>query len=360
MKKHTPKKGKNLNPFKKFIKEKPKSDSFSSERSSGPKRSFKRNEEKDKQKKNQKIVSTSYSPHDKTSKKPVYDIKKVISVAKKLKEESDEPVKVKSSDIRLNRYISNSGVCSRREADQLIADGKIKINGKVVTEMGYKVQANDKVEHGGKLLKRERYVYVLLNKPKGFITTTKDPQERKTVMQLVKNACEERIYPVGRLDRNTTGLLLFTNDGEFATKVAHPSSNTQKIYRVELNRPFKEEDEEKLRDPKFELEDGSPYIDGLSVNDDDRREIGIELHSGKNRIVRRIFEHFGYQVDVLDRTVLAGLTKKDLPRGKWRYLGEDEMIQLKYLSGIDKKKKKDKKEKAERREKKEGFKGRKR
>ncbi|WP_084812104.1 pseudouridine synthase [Flammeovirga pacifica] len=343
MKKNTPKKGqKNLSPFKKFIKDKPRRDEFKPERSTGFKKKGPRvNEEKEKLKKERKLKTTVYSPHEKSIQKPTYDIKKVISVVKQVKEEEESPVpKVKSSETRLNKFISNAGVCSRREADQLIAEGKIKINGKVVVEMGYKVQSKDRVEYEGKLLKKEKYVYVLLNKPKGFITTTKDPQERKTVMQLVKNACDERIYPVGRLDRNTTGLLLFTNDGEFATKVAHPSSNTQKIYRVELNKPFDEKHEERLRDPKFELEDGSIYLDGLSVNDIDRREIGIELHSGKNRIVRRIFEHFGYQVDVLDRTVLAGLTKKDLPRGKWRYLSEDEMIQLKYLSGLKKKPKK--------------------
>ncbi|NLR90152.1 MULTISPECIES: pseudouridine synthase [Flammeovirga] len=340
MKKNTPRKGKsNTSPFKKFMKEKPKRDEFQERSFGGPKKRIsKKSEEKQKQRKNEKIKKTAYSPFEKGTQKPVYDIKKVMKVTKELKEEKPE-VK-KTSETRLNKYISNAGVCSRREADQLIAEGKIKINGKVVTEMGYKVKPNDRVEYEGKLLKKEKYVYVLLNKPKGFITTTKDPQERKTVMQLVKNACDERIYPVGRLDRNTTGLLLFTNDGEFATKVAHPSSNTQKIYRVELNKSFKEEHEEKLRDPNFALEDGPIFMDGLSINGDDRKEIGIELHSGKNRIVRRIFESFGYQVEVLDRTVLAGLTKKDLPRGKWRYLSEDEMIQLKYLSGLDKKKKK--------------------
>ncbi|NME66924.1 pseudouridine synthase [Flammeovirga aprica] len=349
MKKRTPNSGKsNLSPFKKFIKEKPKRETFS-EKPAPRRKPGKKLEEKLKAKKDQKIRETVYGSSDKQIKKPVYDVKKVISVAKKVKEESEEIKPKKTNEVRLNKYISNAGVCSRREADKLIAEGLVKINGEVVTEMGYKVQPNDRVEYDGKLLKKEQYVYVLLNKPRGFITTTKDPLERKTVMQLVQNACEERIYPVGRLDRNTTGLLLFTNDGEFATKVAHPSSNTQKIYRVELDQPLKEEDEMALRDRKFELEDGSPYIDGLSVNEDDRREIGIELHSGKNRIVRRIFEHFGYTVEVLDRTVLAGLTKKDLPRGKWRYLSEQEMISLKYLSGLDKKKKKPAKDKGKKR-----------
>ncbi|WP_082795645.1 pseudouridine synthase [Flammeovirga sp. SJP92] len=349
MKKRTPNSGKsNLSPFKKFIKEKPKRETFS-EKPAPRRKPSKKLEEKLKAKKDQKIKETVYGSSDKQIKKPVYDVKKVISVAKKVKEESEEVKPKKTNEVRLNKYISNAGVCSRREADKLIAEGLVKINGEVVTEMGYKVKPNDRVEYDGKLLKKEQYVYVLLNKPRGFITTTKDPLERKTVMQLVQNACEERIYPVGRLDRNTTGLLLFTNDGEFATKVAHPSSNTQKIYRVELDQPLKEEDELTLRDRKFELEDGSPYIDGLSVNEDDRREIGIELHSGKNRIVRRIFEHFGYTVEVLDRTVLAGLTKKDLPRGKWRYLSEQEMISLKYLSGLDNKKKKSARDKNKKR-----------
>ena len=349
MKKRTPNSGKsNLSPFKKFIKEKPKRETFS-DKPAPRRKPSKKLEEKLKAKKDQKIKETAYGSSDKQIKKPVYDVKKVISVAKQVKEESEEVKPKKTNEVRLNKYISNAGVCSRREADKLIAEGLVKINGNVVTEMGYKVQPNDRVEYDGKLLKKEQYVYVLLNKPRGFITTTKDPLERKTVMQLVQNACDERIYPVGRLDRNTTGLLLFTNDGEFATKVAHPSSNTQKIYRVELDKPLKEEDEMTLRDRNFELEDGSPYIDGLSVNEDDRREIGIELHSGKNRIVRRIFEHFGYTVEVLDRTVLAGLTKKDLPRGKWRYLSEQEMISLKYLSGLDKKKKKPAKDKGKKR-----------
>lgn len=350
MKKRTPKSGKtNLNPFKKFIKDKPKRDTYS-DKPAPRRKPSKKLEERIKAKKDQKIKDTIYGSSDKDIKKPVYDVKKVISVAKKIREENEEesPVK-KTNEIRLNKYISNAGVCSRRDADNLIAEGQVKVNGEVVTEMGYKVKPNDRVEHEGKVLKKEQYVYVLLNKPRGFITTTKDPLERKTVMQLVKNAGDERIYPVGRLDRNTTGLILFTNDGEFATKVAHPSSNTQKIYRVELNKPLSFDDEEALRDPKFELEDGSPYIDGLSVNQDDRREIGIELHSGKNRIVRRIFEHFGYTVEVLDRTSLAGLNKKDLPRGKWRYLSEQEMISLKYLSGIDKKKKQRKPSKDRRR-----------
>lgn len=352
MKKRTPNSGKSkLSPFKKFIKDKPKRDTFL-EKPAPRRKTSKKVEEKIKAKKDRKIKETVYGSSDKEVKKPIYDIKKVISVAKKLKEENQEKeAPKKTNEVRLNKFISNAGVCSRREADKLISEGLVKINGEVVAEMGYKVKPNDRVEYNGKLLKKEQYVYVLLNKPRGFITTTKDPLERKTVMQLVKNACDERIYPVGRLDRNTSGLLLFTNDGEFATKVAHPSSNTQKIYRVELDKPLKEDDEMTLRDRNFELEDGSPYIDGISVNEDDRREIGIELHSGKNRIVRRIFEHFGYTVDVLDRTTLAGLTKKDLPRGKWRYLSEQEMISLKYLSGLDKKKKKPLKDKKDKRRK---------
>ncbi|WP_020532331.1 pseudouridine synthase [Flexithrix dorotheae] len=232
---------------------------------------------------------------------------------------------------RLNRFIANAGVCSRREADQLIANGEIKVNGEVKQEMGYKVQPGDKVSYKGKLLRREKLVYLLLNKPKGFITTMEDTHGRKTVMDLVSKACEERIYPVGRLDRDTTGLLLFTNDGEFAKKLAHPSGKTQKIYHVELNRAISEEDFDTIVHKKFELEDGPVDLDGINILHNDRKKLGVELHSGRNRIVRRMFEHFGYEVVKLDRTVFAGLTKIDLPRGKWRFLSEKELIKLKHF-----------------------------
>lgn len=232
---------------------------------------------------------------------------------------------------RLNRYIANSGVCSRREADELIAQGDISVNGKVVTEMGYKVKDGDTVKYGTKVLNPERFVYVLLNKPKDYITTTEDPEERKTVMELVADAGNFRMYPVGRLDRNTTGLLLFTNDGEVADKLTHPSNNVRKIYQVELDKPITDEHFEALK-KGIELEDGPIKPDALSIVTPDAYVVGIEIHSGRNRIVRRMFEHFGYEVSKLDRTTYAGLTKKDLPRGKWRFLDPKEVVKLKYLN----------------------------
>ena len=235
-----------------------------------------------------------------------------------------------SKTTRLNKYIAQSGVCSRRDADKLILEGVIKVNSKVITEMGYQVQPGDKVHHGKKLLSRERLIYLLLNKPKDFITTTDDPQERKTVMQLVSKACEERIYPVGRLDRNTTGVLLFTNDGELSKKLTHPSHEIGKIYQVELNKPIEEAHFEKIKEG-IELEDGLVKVDDIAILDESNLGLGVEIHSGKNRIVRRIFESLGYDVSKLDRVMFAGLTKKDLPRGKWRFLKDKELVKLKYL-----------------------------
>jgi 23S rRNA pseudouridine2605 synthase len=232
---------------------------------------------------------------------------------------------------RLNKFLSNAGICSRREADTLIARGDVKVNGQVVTEMGYKVKPTDKVSFKDKPLKKEKLVYVLLNKPKGFITTLEDERDRSTVMELVANACEERIYPVGRLDRDTTGLLLFTNDGELAKKLSHPSGKTQKIYIVELDKPLEEAHMDQIINRQVVLEDGPVDLDGFSVVSEDMKRIGVELHSGRNRIVRRLFEHFGYEVVKLDRTVFAGLTKIDLPRGKWRFLTEREVVTLKHF-----------------------------
>ena len=232
---------------------------------------------------------------------------------------------------RLNRYISNSGVCSRREADTLIAKGEISVNGKVVKELGFKVKPTDEVKYRGRVLRKEKPVYVLLNKPKDFITTTSDPKGRKTVMDLVKKATTERIYPVGRLDRNTTGLLLFTNDGEMAKQLSHPSYEVQKIYRVTLDKPFNEEDIEKLK-AGLELEDGISKVDGASILSPDGFSVGVELHIGKNRIVRRMFAHLGYEVIRLDRTVYAGLTKETLGRGQWRLLNEREIIRLRFFN----------------------------
>lgn len=234
--------------------------------------------------------------------------------------------------IRLNRYISNAGVCSRRKADELIQAGVVSVNGVVITELGTKVDPNkDEVRYNNERLKREKMVYVLLNKPKDYITTTDDPQERKTVMQLVSKATKERIYPVGRLDRNTTGLLLLTNDGSLAEKLSHPRNNISKLYHVELDKSLTQGDFNKI-EFGLTLEDGVIKPDAISyIQGASKREVGIQIHSGKNRIVRRIFESLGYEVVKLDRVVYANLTKKDLPRGRWRYLEERELIQLKHL-----------------------------
>ncbi|GAB3542303.1 pseudouridine synthase [Pontibacter brevis] len=232
--------------------------------------------------------------------------------------------------IRLNRFIANAGICSRREADLLIEAGEIKVNGEVVTEMGYKVQPTDNVQYGKKILNREKLVYVLLNKPKDFLTTTDDPEGRKTVMDLVAGASNERIFPVGRLDRNTTGLLLFTNDGELAQKLTHPSNGIKKIYQVELDKPLTKEDFKKIAEG-VELEDGKAEVDDVAILGESNKFVGIEIHIGRNRIVRRIFEHLGYEVVTLDRVQYAGLTKKDLPRSNWRYLTEKEVVRLKYF-----------------------------
>lgn len=231
-------------------------------------------------------------------------------------------------NVRLNKYLSNAGVCSRREADVLIQTGIITVNDKVVTELGFKLKPGDVVKYDGESINLETKRYVLLNKPKGFITTMDDPRGRKTVMTLVKKACRERIYPVGRLDRDTTGLLLFTNDGDMAKKLTHPSHQAKKIYHVEVHKVFKSEDLEKLR-TGVDLEDGRMRADKVEYVEDSNRELGIEIHSGKNRIVRRMFEALGYQVLKLDRVQFAGLTKKDLPRGMFRHLSEKEIAFLK-------------------------------
>jgi len=240
-----------------------------------------------------------------------------------IKEEDD-------GTIRLNRYIANAGICSRREADLLIEAGEIKVNGEAVTEMGFKVKPTDSIQYGKKILNREKLVYVLLNKPKDFLTTTDDPEGRKTVMSLVANASTERIFPVGRLDRNTTGLLLFTNDGELAQKLTHPSNNVKKIYQVELDKPITKEDFLKVAEG-VELEDGKAEVDDVALLGDMGKFVGLEIHIGRNRIVRRIFEHLGYDVVSLDRVQYAGLTKKDLPRSNWRYLTEKEVVRLKFF-----------------------------
>lgn len=240
--------------------------------------------------------------------------------------------KAKSEDgmLRLNKYIANAGICGRREADQLIAQGLISVNGQVVTELGHKVSRTDRVVYQGRKINPEKPVYVLLNKPKDFITTTEDPLERKTVMALVGNACEERIFPVGRLDRNTTGLLLFTNDGELAAKLSHPSNQIKKIYQVTLDKPLTYNDEKAILEG-LTLEDGEVAVDDMQVLSKDRAILGLEIHVGRNRIVRRIFAHLGYEVTALDRVMYAGLDKKDLKRGHYRFLSEQEVIRLKFF-----------------------------
>ena len=256
------------------------------------------------------------------------DKRKYIDFKEKVKKGDPLP-SFNENEVRLNKYLSNAGICSRREADVLIQTGVITINGEVITELGFKIKPEDVVRYDGETINAEKKRYVLLNKPKGFITTMDDPYGRKTVMGLVSKACRERIYPVGRLDRDTTGLLLFTNDGDMAKKLTHPRHKASKIYHVELNKPVKKEDLERLLSG-IDLEDGRTTFDVAEyVKDGNSREVGVELHSGKNRIVRRMFESMGYEVVRLDRVQFAGLTKKDLPRGMFRHLTEKEVAFLK-------------------------------
>lgn len=251
---------------------------------------------------------------------------------KKKKSRTQQPKKSGDGLIRLNKFLADAGVCSRREADRLIESGAVTVNGKVVVEMGTKVKRTDKVMYGDQTLRAEKFQYILLNKPKGFITTSSDPQNRKIVMSLVQNACKERIYPVGRLDKNTTGLLLFTNDGELAKKLTHPKHGVKKLYHVVLDKPLTKAHLLEIASG-IELEDGSITPDKIAYDQkaNDKSEIGILIHSGRNRIVRRVFEHFGYKVVRLDRVMFASLTKKDIPRGKWRKLTEKEVNMLKML-----------------------------
>jgi 23S rRNA pseudouridine2605 synthase len=267
-------------------------------------------------------------------KKTVKSHTKVIGLKKTVKGHT-KVIGLKKTDeglVRLNKFIANAGICSRRDADQLIVAGAIKVNGKIVKELGTKISSKDKVQYGEMTVSRERPVYILLNKPKGYITTTDDPFKRKTVMELLKDAGRERVYPVGRLDRNTTGLLLFTNDGEMAKKLTHPSHQIEKLYHVHLDKVLKKNDMIRITEG-LELEDGFIQADEVSVVEGahDKKQIGIRIHSGKNHIVRRIFEHLGYKIAKLDRVIFAGLTKKELPRGKWRFLKQEEISMLKML-----------------------------
>ena len=252
--------------------------------------------------------------------KSVYSKKKQIEYRKK--NEGQE------TELRLNRYIAKGGVCSRRDADVLIAAGRVKVNGEVVQQVGVKVKRTDRVEVDDQVITPERKVYLVLNKPKDYVTTVEDPLERRTVMTLIEGACKERVYPIGRLDRQTTGVLLFTNDGDLAKKLTHPKYNQKKIYHVFLDKVVQTGDLEAIR-KGIDLEDGFIQADDVRVAEDDRTQVGIEIHSGRNRIVRRIFEHLGYQILRLDRVFFAGITKKNLPRGHWRFLTEDEVNILK-------------------------------
>lgn len=291
-----------------------------------PRKSFEGEEEFERVVKRPRKTSDSDADKKKTFKTKTSTFKKPSAQSISRPDDGDADGK-----IRLNRYISNAGVCSRRDADKMIEDGMIKVNGQVVSELGYKVNPGDVVKYGNRVLNREKAVYILLNKPKDFITTMDDPEERKTVMQLVKNACKERVYPVGRLDRNTTGLLLLTNDGELAATLTHPSHEVKKIYQVDLNKPLEDADLEKIVTGNIELEDGPVQVDDIEIVSPDKQSVGLEIHEGRNRIVRRIFEHLGYEVVHLDRVMYAGLTKKDLPRGNWRFLTEKELIRLKHF-----------------------------
>ena len=253
------------------------------------------------------------------------------SFRKDFKKPLSTPKKVDIGGIRLNKFISNSGICSRREADTYIEHGSVTVNGNLVTEMGYKVQPNDDVRFDGTSISPEKKKYVLLNKPKNYITTMDDDRGRKTVMELVSNAANERIYPVGRLDRMTTGLLLFTNDGELAKKLTHPKHDVKKLYHASLDRKLDLKDLQKLRG-EVVIEGKKVFIDAISyVEGQTKTEVGIEIHSGRNRIVRKIFEHVGYKVVKLDRVLFAGLTKKNLPRGRWRELTKQELANLQMI-----------------------------
>ena len=256
--------------------------------------------------------------------KPVKKLKKKKPFKQVKYKENADP----NAPIRLNKYLANAGVCSRREADEFIQAGVVKVNGEVVSELGTKITRADQVMFHNQPVQLESKVYVLLNKPKGFVTTTDDPENRKTVMELVKSAASERIYPVGRLDRATTGVLLLTNDGDLASKLTHPKYEKRKIYQVWLDKPVAMEHMQMIADG-IELEDGEIHADAISyVTEEDLTQVGIEIHSGKNRVIRRIFEKLGYRVMKLDRVYFAGLTKKKLSRGKWRYLSEQEVNML--------------------------------
>ncbi len=270
-----------------------------------------------------------------------------IEVAKKRKIEADVPKpitvkkKVTNEEMPLNKYIAHCGVCARREAALMVKDGQVTVNGKLVTEPGHKVTVKDEVKVGGKKINMVvDLVYILLNKPKDYLTTLSDPEGRKTVLDLIKSASKDRVFPIGRLDRNTTGVLLLTNDGELAQKLSHPSNEIRKVYEVKLDRPVAKKDMEEII-KGITLDDGFIKADAVAYADaTDKSIIGIEIHSGRNRIVRRIFEHLRYDVRNLDRVMFAGLTKKNVERSKWRYLSEKEVRALKFFGADSKLRKK--------------------
>ena len=233
--------------------------------------------------------------------------------------------------IRINKYISNSGICSRREADKLILAGRVYVNNEKIKKLGTKLIKGDSIKIDGKVIKEEKKEYLLLNKPKDYITTTKDPLNRKIVSNLIKGATDKRLYPVGRLDRNTTGLIIFTNDGELSKKLTHPSFKIKKIYKIEIDKAIKNKDYQSIKEGIY-LENEKINVDEIVILDKKNKIIGIEIHIGKNRIVRRIFEHFGYNIKKLDRVMIGPITKKSLPRGKWRFLTKEEIRLLKNFS----------------------------
>jgi 23S rRNA pseudouridine2605 synthase len=273
--------------------------------------------------------------HEKRKEKPVKKLlRKRKSKPSNVKVTQPRKLVSESDDIRLNKYISNCGVCSRREADNLISEGRVEVNGKKIDALGTRINKSDTVMLDGNLLSISEKFYVLLNKPKDHITTTNDPQGRKTVMDLIQDSSIDRLYPVGRLDRNTTGVLLFTNDGLLAQRLIHPSRRIKKIYAADLDRPLTKADHDKLLSG-VSLEDGIMKADKVAyVDPKDATKIGIEIHSGKNRIIHRTFEALGYKVKQLDRVIFAGLDKQKLQRGKWRILTEKELNQLKSVAGM--------------------------
>jgi len=281
----------------------------------------------------QQAFQKKTAPENKPAKREKFQQPKIKKADKSAFTAANVKASVATAEMPLNKFLAHCGVTSRRDAVQLIVDGKVQVNKKVITEPAFKVSEKDNVIYNGKKLYiTKNLVYILLNKPKDYITTTDDPQNRKTVLQLTRNATDQRIYPVGRLDRNTSGVLLLTNDGELTQMLTHPSFNIKKVYEVKLNKPLTKADFEKIV-KGFTLEDGEIHADALAYADiRDKSIIGIELHSGRNRIVRRIFESLGYEVKALDRVMYANLTKKNVERGKWRYLGEKEIRLLKYMN----------------------------